>query len=465
MNKTDNIITRLIDKVNANTDSINAIKRALSIKSLEPQTSSSSSGEGTDDHSQLINRDAADSHPASAITGLSDFMAAMNEMFELEGAGASASPYVIKAKHDLYSIGGVSAYGQGSGGGGGASNLYQLNDVPDYRSLANKILKVKSDHTIEWADMPTSAVWGNIAGTLSNQTDLANALAGKADASSLANYLTISAAASTYHPKQGSASLSMTASALTLRADNNYYANFIIANASGSAGYLYIQPGQEGIGWRDTVLNSSGGNVGVGTTSPLHKLDVNGTFRATGSVRSDSEFRVYNSDSYTGFIMMSGNNLKIGSLKPGVAYTNTIICGDGGNVGIGTASPTKKLHIKSTSSGPQVLCEGVTNYDIGVRAKGSTYELEFIIGSGGVNRGIYDINNSSWMIYRDSTTNILIPQGNVGIGTSSPSAKLDVNGALILRNGAYSVKIEVDSSGNLKVNGNVLATGGVTAYN
>lgn len=50
-----------------------------------------------------------------------------------------------------------------------------------------------------------------------------------------------------------------------------------------------------------------------------------------------------------------------------------------------------------------------------------TYDIRLMIGSGNVNRGIYDTRNDNWMIYRDSSTNIYM-------------------------------------------NGSVLATGGITAY-
>ena len=59
-----------------------------------------------------------------------------------------------------------------------------------------------------------------------------------------------------------------------------------------------------------------------------------------------------------------------------------------------------------------------TNTDIGMKVKGSTYELLFCIGSGNVNRGIYDFNNSSWLMYRDATKNVIFPQGNILIGTT-----------------------------------------------
>lgn len=61
------------------------------------------------------------------------------------------------------------------------------------------------------------------------------------------------------------------------------------------------------------------------------------------------------------------------------------------------------------------------NLDTYIGVSNGTYDIRLMIGSGNVNRGIYDVVRDNWMLYRDSSTNIYM-------------------------------------------NGNVLATGGVTAY-
>lgn len=61
------------------------------------------------------------------------------------------------------------------------------------------------------------------------------------------------------------------------------------------------------------------------------------------------------------------------------------------------------------------------NLDTYIGVSNGTYNIRLMIGSGNVNRGIYDVVRDNWMLYRDSSTNIYM-------------------------------------------NGNVLATGGITAY-
>ena len=46
----------------------------------------------------------------------------------------STGVYAIKAKFDFYSIGGVSAYGLGSGGSGGGINISKLQNWAGYTS-------------------------------------------------------------------------------------------------------------------------------------------------------------------------------------------------------------------------------------------------------------------------------------------------------------------------------------------
>ena len=200
------------------------------------------------------------------------------------------------------------------------------------------------------------------------------------------------------------------------------------------------------------LLLLPGSNVGIGTTSPNAKLDVQSS--TTGNLLA----RVYNpntgtSSSATFRIASSANNANSASLQfsDSTAYTATI-SGDRvqglvfrtsasgsnpitipermritptGNVGIGTTSPNGKLSFEnSVETRKIVLYEAYNNdfqfYGFGIEANTLVYTTAF--------------NDDDHVFYSGvsaTTRNELMRiegGGNVGIGTSTPNAKLDIQG-------------------------------------
>lgn len=84
------------------------------------------------------------------------------------------------------------------------------------------------------------------------------------------------------------------------------------------------------------------------------------------------------------------------------------ISGDISNTGNITPSKNATYSVGAASNGFIRYWANGTGADTGLIIEGSAYKLGFMIGSGNVNRGIYDYTNGSWWIYRTSTTNTII---------------------------------------------------------
>jgi hypothetical protein len=218
------------------------------------------------------------------------------------------------------------------------------------------------------------------------------------------------------------------------------------------------------------------GNVGIGTTSPAATLHI-----SKGSNDSPTVLRIENVDTtietaqevntiqfYTNDGSTSGTGItsKIVQVaeNPGNQYGLSFYTYDlglaealritnDGNVGIGTTDPDGKLHVHNSSAGT-VTANGNAD-DLVIESNGVTGMsiLSPADQSGNIYFGTPDDNKSAELVWADASDNLLIGTSttsgiitfrsgnqntamtidssrNVGIGTTTPNAKLQVGGDL-----------------------------------
>jgi hypothetical protein len=196
-------------------------------------------------------------------------------------------------------------------------------------------------------------------------------------------------------------------------------------------------------GTRTTTMTLTGnGDVGIGTTAPSQKLHVNGDALVNGNARitstnalffqdygggwfmqDTSYLRTYNQKSIwtgSGFLASEGG-LSVGYGGATPPWQGAII---NGNVGIGTTSPTAALSI-SRGVGVNAYIEVAGNNN----TIGTT---SMLYGQDGGSSG-YVWNRANAPVYfgtNNSTRMFLTAAGDFGIGTTSPSAKLHVEGRI-----------------------------------
>jgi hypothetical protein len=167
------------------------------------------------------------------------------------------------------------------------------------------------------------------------------------------------------------------------------------------------------------------GYVGIGTNTPSYPLDVAGTARAAGAILSwingtsgdaglymtIGQSTFYNSVANTAKVLItpasndwSGSSATIKLQASGTSFIT------GGNVGIGTQTPTVALEVSGTISATNFVGNGSGLTGVTAGAAGVSGSIQF--KSGGALAGRSDI--------------VISDTGSVGIGTANPSFTLTV---------------------------------------
>jgi len=217
------------------------------------------------------------------------------------------------------------------------------------------------------------------------------------------------------------------------------------------AGALILGTTQSSSAITERMRITSAGNVGIGTSSPQQKLDVE------GSVRSSAFYQISNGSTNVGFIGSQaaifgagGDDFTFynGNATSNVFYTSgteRMRITSSGNVGIGTTNPASKLQSSGTSSGifSALALESLV---AGNPSSGNGVGIDFRINNSG-NPSYVAGNISLINTYYRSNTDMafsvayadtlnermrITSNGYVGIGTSVPNALLDVAGDALI---------------------------------
>jgi hypothetical protein len=168
-----------------------------------------------------------------------------------------------------------------------------------------------------------------------------------------------------------------------------------------------------GIQERMTILGENG-NVGIGTTSPGAKLDIQGSSNALKLLKS-GEFDVTGGYAGSGIAFLLKGKATT-DLGLGAGDSEIMRLTTGGNVGIGTTSPSGELHVYDATGVSRLRVESGVDSNANIQIGNNVSLFEQYVDSDG-----------KFHFYK-SPNNLMTIQsnGNVGIGTTGPGARLDV---------------------------------------
>jgi len=370
-------------------------------------------------------------------------------------------------------------------GGSQAANLVLASPngsagVPTYRQLVNA--DISASAAIAGTKISANFGAGNIStsGTLtvSGGTTLSN------------TSLQIGAVPYTWPGSQGAAGTVLTnngSGTLTWTAPTAGWG--LTGNAGTNPATNYVgttdaQPLRFGTAAAERARIDAAGNVGIGTNNPQATTHIFGTGILNSIMESSNTlgtWQILSNTSAGGKIFSlintgSGNAGGPGKLlfSANATYGTTtanIMALDHatGNVGIGTLSPLGKLHVENSdwSNNSAILTSSAGSAGATLRftnpdAGNHTYDIIGSTGNGSTpgpgSFGIWDNTSSGYRL-------VISPTGNVGIGTTSPSSALDVQGFSQLGDVSPAIKLSYLTGTTAAAAGGTvdLSLGGISA--
>ena len=250
-------------------------------------------------------------------------------------------------------------------------------------------------------------------------------------------------------------------------------------HVSGTTGGVFEVDGANAI---NALYVSSSGNVGIGTTSVesianTTTLTINGSTGGGATSYQVGGVRVGLANGNDNYFTLQSYNSR--PLSLGYNGTNTLIINTSNNVGIGTTAPSRILHVLSSvwdnTAGAGVIFENSNTVGSGITLKPNASVVTngssgWAMYAGGPGSAIGDGNLGFWAHGTNQSRLTIQRGGNVGIGSNTPGATLDVVGNIRAQSftGSFSgsaaapgtnTQVVFNSSGSLAASSGFVFTG------
>jgi microcystin-dependent protein len=196
----------------------------------------------------------------------------------------------------------------------------------------------------------------------------------------------------------------------------------------------------DALGIEEKMVINHNGNVGISKSAPATTLDVVGGINSTGTLNG------------TGLCISGDCKVSwaaIGAASSGWSQNGNEVykTSISGNVGIGTTAPGKALEVNTDVSNGGILLKGANYPTFTLQDTTNNYNVSIIQGdtdtyfeeSSGINSLKFRFNGDPKMT--------LLNSGNVGIGLTNPTQKLEVAGNIKKQNKTWGSKsVQVTSS-------------------